>query len=157
MMTPSAMVQRAARTALLTAAAASLLPLVGCSSISTLRFACDSQVNENILLTVDLAQVNDAEAGQIRQEGGRWFYSSLRKSLGNRIQTIAVKGGCAETVDLGKARKGYDILVIIADYQAVNVQKPEGSMVFKTNKKDWQGKKLLVSVHGNYLSVDAER
>jgi hypothetical protein len=157
MTTPSAPRSLLVATGTILAAAAILLPLTGCSSVSTMRFACDTQVNDNILLTIDLAQVNDTEAGQIRQEGGRWFYSSLRKSLGNRIQTVAVKGGCAQTVDLGKARKGYDTLAIIADYQAVNVQKPEGSVVFLTNKKDWQGKSLLGAVHGNYLSVNEAR
>ncbi len=136
--------------------AAVVLGTVGCASQTVVRFLCDSRVNDGVLLTIDLIQVNESEAAQIRQAGGKWFYSPLRPQLAMRTKTIAVKGGCAETVELAKAQKGYDILAIVAEYQTAPTDRGEGNMIFRT-KKDWQGEKLLVSVRDTYLSVTTEK
>jgi hypothetical protein len=142
---------------LLTAAfgAALVLVSVSCASQSVVRFLCDSRVNDGVLLTIDLIQVNESEAAQIRQAGSKWFYSPLRPQLALRTKTIAVKGGCAETVELPKPQKGYDILAIVAEYQTATTDRPEGNTVFRM-KKDWQGERLLVSVRDAYLSVTLE-
>jgi len=135
--------------------AALVLLTAGCASQSVVRFLCDSRVNDGVLLTIDLIQVNESEAAQIRQVGSKWFYSPLRPQLALRTKTIAVKGGCAETVELAKPKKGYDILAIVAEYQTATSDRPEGNMVFRM-KKDWQGERLLVAVRDAYLSVTME-
>jgi hypothetical protein len=135
--------------------AALVLVAVGCASQSVVRFLCDSRVNDGVLLTIDLIQVNESEAAQIRQAGGKWFYSPLRPQLALRTKTIAVRGGCAETVELAKPQKGYDILAIVAEYQTATSEHTEGNTIFRM-KKDWQGERLLVSVRDAYLSVTAE-
>jgi hypothetical protein len=146
----------ARRLLLLACAATLVLGSVGCASQSMVRFLCDSQVNGGVLLTIDLIQVNEAEAAQIRQAGSRWFYSPLRPQLALRTKTIAVKGGCAESVELAKPQKGYDILAIVAEYQTATSERLEGNTVFRM-KKDWQGEKLLVSVRDTYLSVSQDK
>lgn len=135
--------------------AALIVTASACASHSVVRFLCDSRVNDGVLLTIDLIQVNESEAAQIRQAGSKWFYSPLRPQLALRTKTIAVKGGCSETVELAKPQKGYDILAIVAEYQTATTDRPEGNMVFRM-KKDWQGERLLVSVRDTYVSVALE-
>jgi hypothetical protein len=151
------MLDRTPRGRLLASVLATLfvLAMAGCASQSIVRFLCDSRVNDGVLLTIDLIQVNESEAAQIRQAGEKWFYSPLRPQLALRTKTIAVKGGCAETVELAKPQKGYDILAIVAEYQTAATERAEGNMVFRM-KKDWQGERLLVSVRDTYLSVTTE-
>lgn len=127
------------------------LLLAGCSSTTQLHFACDPQVNGGLLLTIDLVEVNQAEAQQIRQVGDQWFYSDLRRQLGLRTRTIAVRGGCAESVDLQR-QKGYDILAVISDYQFATSDTSKGHMQF-FSKDQWLGKKLVVDIHDTYLTV----
>ncbi len=127
----------------------------GCSSQSSVAFRCDAVVNEGLLLTIDVIQVNDAEAAQIRQEGARWFYSPVRQQLALRTRTLAVKGGCAEKITL-KPQKGYDILAIVADYRTAPTDRVEGLMQFRT-RKEWQGRDLEVAVRGAYLTVQEAR
>ena len=127
------------------------LLLAGCSSTTRLKFACDPQVNGGLLLTIDLVEVNQAEAEQIRQIGDQWFYSDLRRQLGLRTRTIAVRGGCAESVEL-RRQKGYDVLVVISDYQFAAADTSKGHMQVFT-KDQWRGKKLLVGIHDTYLTV----
>ncbi len=123
--------------------------LASCASPAALHFRCEPQINEGLLLTVDLVQVNDAEAPQIRQAGDQWFYSDLRRQLEPRTRTVAVQGGCDTTVQL-PARKGYDTLAIISDFKSGSGA--GGSMQFRA-KKEWDGKKLLLRVQGNNLIV----
>ncbi|HPC82052.1 MAG TPA: hypothetical protein P5234_02010 [Thermoanaerobaculaceae bacterium] len=127
----------------------------GCASQSVVAFRCDPVVNEGLLLTIDIIQVNDAEAAQIRQEGARWFYSPVRQQLALRTRTIAVKGGCAERIVL-TPQKGYDILAIVADYRTAPTDRVEGLMQFRT-RKQWQGRTLEVAVRGAYLTVQEAR
>ncbi|HNX51426.1 MAG TPA: hypothetical protein PLS53_12455 [Thermoanaerobaculaceae bacterium] len=129
--------------------------LAGCSHSTTMAFRCDAVVNEGLLLTIDLVQVNEAEAAQIRQEGARWFYSPLRQQLALRTRTLAVKGGCSQSESL-KPQKGYDILAIVADYRTAPSDRVEGLMQFRT-RKEWQGKALDVLVRGAYLTVQEAR
>lgn len=127
----------------------------GCASQTSVMFRCDAVVNEGLLLTIDLIQVNDAEAAQIRQEGARWFYSPIRQQLALRTRTVAVKGGCAERIVL-TPQKGYDILAIVADYRTAPTDRVEGLMQFRT-RKDWRGRTLEVAVRGAYLTVQEAR
>jgi hypothetical protein len=125
-----------------------LVLLAGCASPASLHFRCEPQINEGLLLTVDLIQVNDAEAPQVRAAGDQWFYSDLRRQLEPRTHTVAVQGGCDTTVSV-PARKGYDTLVIVADFKSGG---GSGNLQFKS-KKEWDGKKLLLRVQGNQLIV----
>jgi hypothetical protein len=118
-------------------------------------FRCDAVVNEGLLLTIDLVQVNDGEAAQIRQEGARWFYSPLRQQLALRTKTLAVKGSCSQSVSL-TPQKGYDILAIVADYRTAPSDRVEGLMQFRT-RKEWQGQSLEVLVRSAYLTVQEAR
>ena len=127
----------------------------GCSSQTTLAFRCDHVINEGLLLTIDVIQVNDGEAALIRQEGARWFYSPVRQQLALRTRTLAVKCGCAERIIL-KPLKGYDILAIVADYRTAPTDRVEGLMQFRT-RKEWQGRNLEVAVRGAYLTVQEAR
>ena len=122
--------------------------LAGCSSTTTVAFRCDAVVNEGLLLTIDLVQVNEGEAAQIRQEGARWFYSPLRQQLALRTRTLAVKGGCTQSVSL-TPQKGYEILAIIADYRTAPSDRVEGLMQFRT-RKEWKGQSLEVLVRSAY-------
>jgi hypothetical protein len=128
---------------------AALLGLAGCASGTSLHFRCDPSINEGLLLTVDLVQVNEAEVAQIRQAGDQWFYSDLRRQLEPRTRTVAVQGGCDTTVQL-TPRKGYDTLAVISDYKSSGAA--TGSMQFR-QKKEWQGKDLAVKVGGSVLTV----
>jgi hypothetical protein len=126
-----------------------LVLLAGCASPASLHFRCEPQINEGLLLTVDLIQVNDAEAPQVRAAGDQWFYSDLRRQLEPRTRTVAVQGGCDTTVSI-PARKGYDTLAIVADFKSGSGA--GGTMQFRS-KKEWDGKKLLLRVQGNQLIV----
>jgi hypothetical protein len=132
----------------------SLAGLVSCSSSTSFQFRCDAQVNGGLLLTVDLVQVNEAEAQQIRQTGDQWFYSDLRRQLELRTRTIAVRGGCTERVALPQIKKR-DILAVVADYQFESADRTKGHMQFLT-KPEWKGKKLEVEVHDTYIAVKAK-
>lgn len=134
---------------------AAALAGAACSTQSTVAFRCDPVVNEGLLLTIDVIQVNDAEAAQIRQEGARWFYSPIRQQLALRTRTLAVRGGCSEKLTL-KPQKGYDILAIVADYRSAPTDRVEGLMQFRT-RKEWQGRNLEVSVRGAYLTIQEAR
>jgi hypothetical protein len=129
------------------------LALAGCASSTSLHFKCDAAINEGLLLTVDLVQVNDAEIAQIRQAGDQWFYSDLRRQLEPRTRTVAVQGGCDETVQLAP-KKGYDTLAVISDYKSGGASgNPTGAMLFRS-KKDWQGKSLAVKVGPSVLRIE---
>lgn len=118
---------------------------------SALHFACGPQVNEGVLLTIDVVLVNEVEAAQIRQVGDGWFSSPLRRQLELRTTTIAVRGGCDEKVEIAK-QKGYEILAVIAEYASAGTGAAGGNMQFRT-KKEWEGKKLEVSVQNAYLTI----
>lgn len=125
--------------------------LSGCSSSTSLAFKCDPKVNGGLLLTVDLVQVNEPEAQQIRQVGDQWFYSDVRRQLELRTRTIAVKGGCAETVVLPQIKR-YDILAVVADYQFESADRTKGHLQFFT-KPEWKGRKLEIEVHDTYVTL----
>lgn len=133
------------------ALAVAALVVSACSTRSTVAFRCDPVVNDGLLLTIDVIQVNDAEAAQIRQEGARWFYSPLRQQLALRTRTLAVKGGCAERITV-TPQKGYDILAVVADFRTAPTDRVEGLMQFRT-RKEWQGRNLEVAVRGAYLTI----
>lgn len=135
----------------ITALVVAVSGLVSCSSSTSLQFTCDPRVNGGLLLTVDLVQVNEAEAQQIRQSGEQWFYSDLRRQLELRTRTIAFKGGCTERVVLSPVKR-HDILAVIADYQFESADRTKGHMQFFT-KPEWKGKKLDVDVHDTYVVV----
>jgi hypothetical protein len=126
---------------------------VGCASSSAFRFRCEPDINEGLLLTVDLVQVNDSEVPQIRQTGDEWFYSDLRRQLEPRTRTVAVEGGCDTTVKL-VPQKGYDTLAIISDFKSGTGS--SGNMQFR-QKTQWKGKSLQVRVQGSVLTIQEGR
>lgn len=145
--------------------AALTLGAIGCASSSTAHFVCDARVNDGLLLTIDLIEVADEEAQQIRQTGDDWFYSDLRRQLAGRTKTIAVKGGCDERIDLTvltakekvlRKKKGYGILAVIGDYQTRGGERISGSMQF-LDREQWKGKTTLVRVHDAYLTIEGSR
>lgn len=125
---------------------------LGCSSQTTFQVVCDGRINNGLLLTIDLVQVSEEEAQQIRQEGKDWFYSDLRRQLQPRTRTIAVRGGCRESVGLSP-QKGYKVLAIVADYQFETTDPTRGHMEFR-NKDEWHGKRLELAVHDTYLTIE---
>ncbi|HEX4964157.1 MAG TPA: hypothetical protein VF173_25250 [Thermoanaerobaculia bacterium] len=127
--------------------------LAGCASPASLRFRCEPQVNDGLLLTVDLVQVNDAEVPQIRQAGDQWFYSELRRQLEPRTRTVAVQGGCDTTVKL-PARKGYDTLAVISDFKSGS---GSTSNVQFRQKAEWEGKSLQLRIQGSTLTIQEGR
>ena len=124
---------------------------VGCASSSTFQFGCDNPINDGLLLTVDLVQIDDAEERQIREVGEDWFYSDLRRQLGARTRTITVEGGCRQTVTVPLI-KDYERLAVIADYQFEGRDRRKGQIEF-LGKNAWRGKKLTVRVLNTYLIV----
>lgn len=132
---------------------AAVLLVAGCASPSTLKFRCDPQINDGLLLTVDLVMVNEAEVAQIRQTGDQWFYSDLRRQLEPRTRTVAVEGGCDTAVKL-TPRKGYDTLAVISDYKSGSGS--AGNMQFR-QKPEWQGRTLQVKVQDAVLSIQGGR
>ncbi len=125
----------------------------GCASPSTLSFRCDPDINDGLLLTIDLVQVNEAEAAQIRQSGDQWFYSELRRQLEPRTRTVAVEGGCNTSVKLTPV-KGYDTLAVISDYKSAG--NSSGNLVFR-EKAAWKGKKMEVQVQNAVLTIRGSR
>ncbi len=122
--------------------------VTGCAaSNATLRFECERQINDGLLLTVDIVQVTDREEEEIRQVGDDWFYSDLRRQLGARTQTVGAEGGCRETVVL-RPLKGYDRLAVIADYQFEGRQ-TRAQMEFR----DWEGTTIRVRVGNRHLTI----
>ncbi len=138
------------RCAVLTALAAVVL-VTGCASQATFRFDCEREVNGGLLLTIDVVQIDDREEQEIRQAGDQWFYSDLRRQLGARVKTVAVEGGCRETVSVAPI-KGYDRVAIIADYQFEGQGGTKVQMEFR-GKQDWRGKTLSVRVRDRYLTL----
>jgi hypothetical protein len=145
------------RSRLATTAGAALLAvlagLAGCASSATLRFRCDPEINDGLLLTVDLVQVSEAEIAQIQQAGDQWFYSDLRRQLEPRTRTVAVQGGCDTSVKL-PARKGYDTLAIISDFKSGS---GSTSNVQFRQKPQWQGKGLQLRIQGSTLTIQEGR
>jgi hypothetical protein len=133
--------------------AALLAVLAGCASSTSLRFRCDPEINEGLLLTVDLVQVNESEVPQIRQAGDQWFYSDLRRQLEPRTRTVAVQGGCDTTVKL-ESRKGYDTLAILSDFKSGSGS--TSSVQFR-QKAEWQGKSLQLRIQGSTLIIQEGR
>ena len=125
----------------------------GCASPSAFRFRCEPEINEGLLLTVDLVQVNDSEIAPIRQTGDEWFYSDLRRQLEPRTRTVAVQGGCDTTVKIAP-QKGYDTLAIISDFKSGTGS--AGNMQFRP-KAQWKGKTLQVRVQGSLLTIQEGR
>jgi hypothetical protein len=125
----------------------------GCASPSALRFRCEPEINEGLLLTVDLVQVTPAEVPQIRETGDQWFYSDLRRQLEPRTRTVAVEGGCDTPVKLAP-QKGYDVLAIISDFKSGSGS--SGNMQFR-EKATWKGKSLQVRVQGSVLTIQEGR
>lgn len=134
---------------------AALVLAAGCASQSNLNVICDPVVNDGLLLTVDLVQVNDMEAQQIQQLGEEWFYSDLRRQLAMRTRTVALEGNCKTTVTLS-LHKDYDILAVIADYQFAPGDRSQSHMQFK-NAKEWKKSTLDIKVHNAYLTVEKGR
>lgn len=122
--------------------------LAACSSTSRVQVRCDPTINEGLLLTVDLVQVNDDEARQIQQTGDQWFYSDLRRQLSLRTKTVAVEGGCSEKIELTRSKR-HDILAVVADYHGST------QMIFKT-KKEWLGKTLELDLHDTHLTLEED-
>jgi hypothetical protein len=127
--------------------------LAGCASPATLRFRCDPEINEGLLLTVDLVQVAESEVPQIQQTGDQWFYSDLRRQLEPRTRTVAVQGGCDTAVKL-PARKGYDTLAVISDFKSGTGS--TSSMQFR-RKAEWTGKRLQLRIQGSTLTIQEGR
>lgn len=125
----------------------------GCASSSNLRFRCEPQINDGLLLTMDFVQVNEAEVAQIRQTGDQWFYSDLRRQLEPRTRTVAVEGGCDTSVRLAP-RKGYDTLAVISDYKSSGSS--TGNMKF-LQKAEWKGKTLQVRVGATNVTITGGR
>ena len=132
---------------------AAAIGLAGCASPATLRFRCDPEINEGLLLTIDLVQVSEAEIAQIQQAGDQWFYSDLRRQLEPRTRTVAVQGGCDTAVKI-PARKGYDTLAIISDFKSGS---GSTSNVQFRQKPQWQGKGLQLRVQGSTLTIQEGR
>lgn len=128
--------------------------LAGCASPATFRFNCTPEINDGLLLTVDLVQVDEAEAGQIRQLGEQWFYSDLRRQLAPRVSTVAVEGGCNTTTKI-TAQKGYEILAIVSDYKGGGAG--ASGNVQTRGKGQWKGKKIDVQVGSASLTVAGGR
>lgn len=119
----------------------------GCATQVVFNFECERMINDGLLLTIDVVQISDREEEEIRQVGDEWFYSDLRRQLGSRTKTVAVEGGCRDTVAMPKL-KGYGRLAIIADYQFEGRQ-TRAQMEFM----DWQGKTMRVRVQNRYLTI----
>ncbi len=133
--------------------AALLAFLAGCAGPASLRFRCEPQINDGLLLTVDLIQVNDSEVPQIRQAGDQWFYSDLRRQLEPRTRTVAVQGGCDTTVKL-PSRKGYNTLAVISDFKSGSGS--TSSVQFR-QKAEWEGKSLQLRIQGSTLTIQEGR
>jgi hypothetical protein len=130
---------------------AALASAPACTSTTSFQLSCDPVVNDGLLLTVDLIQVNEDEALQIRQAGDNWFYSDLRRQLSLRTRTVAVEGSCRTKVTLTHHKK-HDILAVVADYQFPASDRTQTHMQFKS-KNEWRGKKLELQIHNTYLNV----
>lgn len=142
--------QRALTAASIGAAALLAGLLAGCASPATFQFTCTPDINDGLLLTVDLVQVDEAEAAQIRQLGEQWFYSDLRRQLAPRLSTVAVEGGCNTTAKI-TAQKGYETLAIVSDYKGGGAG--ASGNVQTRGKGQWKGKKLQVQVGSASLTV----
>src|SRR5436190_19139428 len=85
-------------------ALASFVVLASCSSLSTVSFRSDPNVNGGLALTIDVVRATEAETQQIRSLGEKWFYDRLRDSLRDRLETITftTEGSKERTVTIPK-------------------------------------------------------
>lgn len=129
----------------------------GCASSSNLHFRCEPAINDGLLLTTDVIQIQESEIAQIRQAGDQWFYSDLRRQLEPRTRTVAVEGGCDTSVQIAP-RKGYDMLAVVSDYKSggSSTGGSTGNMQF-LRKEEWKGKKLQVRVGASTLTIQGGR
>ncbi len=128
----------------------------GCSSIGTVQFRCDPQINGGLLLTVDVVRADETQTQQIRQLGEKWFYDPMRESLRDRISTVTfpVEGSalCERVVEIPVPKeKLVKYLVIIADYKYQNPDPTKQLVVLPREK--WAGQKVKIGVHDKDLSV----
>jgi hypothetical protein len=131
----------------------------GCATTATVRFSCDRQINEGLLLTVDVVQVDEREAQEILRIGDDWFYSDLRRQLSPRTTTISVETpsdavavrACDRTVSVSP-RKGYDTLLVIADYKGVGSDSGQRHLEL-IEKPQWKGGTVRVALRDSYLTV----
>jgi len=82
--------------------------------------------------------------------------------LQDRIKTISVRGSCSEIVELQgltttekflRKKKGYGKLAIIAEYETISGEHAAPSVKILP-RKAWKGKKILIRVHQDYLTVE---
>lgn len=140
-----------------------LLTMASCSSTTVVDFACASEVNEGLLLTIDVVQIDDSEMQQVRQLASDWFSSDLRRQLEFRTKTITVRGNCAERVEFA-AKKGFDVLAVIADYYSAAEDPTDTYMKFLSKKEIgrgikvmfWKGDKLEIRVEEDQLAVQGQ-
>ncbi len=137
----------------------------GCSSTSSVSFQCDQQINDSLLLTIDLIEIDDEEVKQIQEAGEDWFYSPLRKQLEYRTKTVSVRGGCDVVVDLTKLgtsekvlkkKKGYGTLAIIAEFQDRGRSGRAGEIEFLERSR-WKGKTTAIRVQETHLTLVGSR
>jgi len=147
---------------MLSCAALICCSLSSCTSVSRAQFQCDPDINNGLLLAIDLIEVHDEEVRMIQQAGEDWFTSDTRKALQDRIKTISVRGSCSEIVELQgltttekflRKKKGYGKLAIIAEYETISGEHAAPSVKILP-RKAWKGKKILIRVHQDYLTVE---
>lgn len=134
-------------------ALASLVLVTGCSSLSTVDFRCDPQVNGGLALTIDVVRATEAETQQIRSLGEKWFYDRMREGLRDRLETVTftVDGSKERTVQIPKVGKDDKYLCVVADYKFQNPDPTKHVVVLPREK--WLGQKVKIAVRDRELVV----
>jgi hypothetical protein len=144
-----------AKTRLLTSAfaLASLVLLNACSSLSSVDFRCDPQVNGGLALTIDVVRATEAETQQIRSLGEKWFYDRMREGLRDRLETVTftADGSKERTVTVSKVGKDDKYLCVVADYKFQNPDPTKHVVVLPREK--WLGQKVKIAVRDRELVV----
>lgn len=125
----------------------------GCSSTTTVAFACGPEINGGTLLTVDCVRTTESEVERIRALGEKWFYDPLRESLRDRTRTATFSQGesqCDKSVTFS-AGKEEKFLVIIADYRFQTAD--PGRYLVALPKDKWKGKTIRVQVRDRDFTI----
>jgi hypothetical protein len=150
------MLKRTAR--MLAAGAAAVLAAACASGGGRLRFDCERGLNGGFLLTVDVVRATGLEAERIQRLREAWFYDESRNRLKDKVRTLTFAGddlcGCRGQEVVLHPTKGDRFLVVIGDYRDRPAAAARTLVVLP--RKEWAGRKLLVSLRRGELSVRAQ-
>ena len=116
---------------------------IGLINTETIRFQCDKQINQGLLLPVDIIYITRYHMPrEIVSIGPNKWFNSLWRERWEERQTISLKGGEIRKVKLnGLWLRNTKFLIIYADYKGV--EEPYSQQII-IDKADYRHENILV-------------